>query len=303
MKKLKLTLIISVLMAGFGNSCGLSSEAAAASGPNILFDSNRSGHYEIYSSVAGATPKRLTSNKAYDSWWPKMSPDHKKILFYRTPAGVHDIDYTKTSLWVMDSNGAHQHLVLANHAYGWTIQGHADWSPRGKWLVMAGDAGIFLTDTNGRNPILVGVGQDPSWSPDGTRITYISCPGYPLCATNQFEVYASIATGQAPMRLTVDNSRDQDPYYSPDNQSIAWIKQTGPASWGLYLRNAAGHRSTIINDGKINSKPDWAPDGKTIYFHRSAIGGKYDIYRIGSNGKGLTKLNLGTAANEYPDAY
>ena len=32
----------------------------------------------------------LTADASFDSWWPKVSPDRSRVLFYRTPKGIHD---------------------------------------------------------------------------------------------------------------------------------------------------------------------------------------------------------------------
>src|SRR3954470_8550297 len=124
----------------------------------MLFDSDRNGvNYEIYSmSTTGTSVAQLTNDQQYDSWWPRLSPDRKRVVFYRTPRGTYDRDYTKTSLWAMNYDGTGLTLLLAAGANGWGEQGHPEWSPGGTRLVMFGGAMIspqlFVTDSLGRNP-------------------------------------------------------------------------------------------------------------------------------------------------------
>ena len=79
----------------------------------VLFDSDRSGHYELYRmSADGRHQVRLTNDRRYDSWWPKLSPDRKTIVFVRTPAGTHDTNYSKVSTWAVDADGRHVRSLI-----------------------------------------------------------------------------------------------------------------------------------------------------------------------------------------------
>src|SRR5918911_3891865 len=105
----------------------------------IVFNSNRTGNDEIYVMNAdGSGVRALTDDERYDSWWPRVSPDRGRILFYRSPRGVHDNDYTKQSLWVMNADGSNRRQLRAAGTDGWKIQGHAEWSPDGSRLAMFG---------------------------------------------------------------------------------------------------------------------------------------------------------------------
>src|SRR5262249_41620476 len=84
----------------------------------ICFDSNRTANFEIYTMQSDGTRQvRLTSDRTYDSWWPKLSPDRTKILFVRTPAGVHDTDYKKATTWLMNADGSGLTQILSPGAH------------------------------------------------------------------------------------------------------------------------------------------------------------------------------------------
>jgi len=274
--------------------------------PNTLvFDSNRTGNYEVYRLSAAGAVTQLTNDSTYDSWWPKLSPDGQQLLFYRTPAGTHDTDYSKTSLWIANSDGSNPHQIVANGANGWVVQGHAEWSPDSSRIVMfAGNAGgglLFTTDANGGNIKLVTTtaqasDTDPSWSPDGSRITY---------AFNG-DIWIVAATGGTPTQVSTDSLVDYDPYYSPDGSQIAWLTNISANVWAIRAASPNGaNLHDIINDGNINSKPAWSPDGSLVYFHRHSsdnAGGFFELWMINADGTGLTQLNAGTGSNEYPQA-
>jgi glycosyltransferase involved in cell wall biosynthesis/Tol biopolymer transport system component len=314
------------LLAGCQGSTPHSSSSPAllplSSGPLpagvMAFDSNRTGGYEVFvRSLSQDAVMQLTRDPAQDSWWPRISPDRKYILYYRTPHGVHDTDFTKTSLWVMSSDGSGGSELRAAGTDGWELQGHADWSPDSKQIVMFGgkqsNPQIFITPANGFGSRKLtdrgGVNVDPSWSPDGKTIVFIGCPNA-ICFEKDYEVYTIPAGGGNATRLTNDSIRDQDPYYSPDGKQIAWLSETdthglaGLSVWNIRIMNADGSNQHLVtNDRNINSKPQWSPDGKLIYFHRfqPGTGKHWSIFSIRPDGGGMTDTMSGAPGdNEFP---
>ena len=78
--------------------------SAAIPPGDLVFDSDRTGNYEIFTMTGtGQDPRQLTDDSRYDSWWARLSPDRRTILFYRSPKGSHDRDYSSTSLWAIGS--------------------------------------------------------------------------------------------------------------------------------------------------------------------------------------------------------
>lgn len=298
------------------------SPARAATSPlasnRLVFDSNRTGNYQIFSmGFDGSSPRQLTFGSQYDSWWPRLSPDRTQVIFYRSPVGVHDRDFTKTSLWEMNADGSNVHRLIANGAYGWTLQGHAMWSPDGTRLAMfAGSSSnpqIWVTDANGGNARQVtarpGTNVDPSWDPSGNALLFIGCP-QAVCTGSSYEIYRISLTGAGLTRLTNDLARDQDPASSPDGSRIAWLRQTTTPTWGVYLMNRDGtDQHGLVSGLAVNSRPAWSDDGQWIFFHRESSGQTaYGIWRVHPDGSGLAEIDGHAAvgpspwADEYPDA-
>jgi len=285
-------------------------------GNEMLFDSNRTGNYEIFRmSDTGASATELTRDPRYDSWWPRLSPDRTRVLFYRTPRGTHDRDFTKTSLWEMSSDGSGVSELLPAAAYGWWLQGHVEWAPDEQHLVMFGGSRtnpqIFITDANGREPRQLthrgGISEDPSWAPDGRSILFIGCP-HSICFPHDQEVYRLSTRGGAAVRLTHDGIRDQDPYLSPDGRTLAWLSEVSnhraAGIWDIRVMPAdQDDPKRLIGDDNINSVPRWAPDGQHIFFHRLVYGqgSDFQIWSVRPDGMNLTEITAGQpGSNEFP---
>jgi Tol biopolymer transport system component len=287
----------------------------------FVFDSNRTGNFEIFRMESGRPePTQLTSDRAYDNFWPKPSPDGKSILFVRSPAGVHDTNYRKVTTWTMHADGSGVRQILPPGAHGWSIQGHPEWKPDGTKIVTIGGAShnaqVFIVNPDGSQPFRVtsngeggaraGMNLDSSWHPDGKSLLFIGCPAA-FCLPSSYEVYRIDADGSKETRLTHDSLADYDPYYSPSGKQIAWLRSISRARWAIYRMAADGSgQQPVIDDGGINSKPAWQRDGSAIVFHRippnAPAGSFFNIWRITADGKDLTEVIRPRPAyvNEYP---
>ncbi len=292
----------------------------------MVFDSNRSGNFEIYTMLVNPDPvpesiTRLTNDPTYDSWWARISPDRQSILFYRTPKGVHDTDYSQTSLWVMQADGSNQRLLRDRGRDGWAQQGHGEWSPDGTRIVVFGGSATnpqiyILNAADGSIASQVtnrgGVSIDPSWKPaDPGNLLFVGCP-IAICFPQDYEVYRIPVSGGTATRLTNNTKRDHDPYQSNLGGLIAWTQQTdttsngGAGSWNIWIMNSNGSgQFNLTNDTAISTVPQWSwsPDDRWIYFHRLVPPGtRFGIYRIGP-AAGATIVPVLVEAswiNEYP---
>lgn len=309
---------------GGGGGPVIGPPAGAALPPDqLVFDSDQGGNFEIHAMrVDGSGVVQLTRDAAYDSWWPRLAPDRRRIVFVRTPRGTHDLDYSRVSIWSMDADGGRLAQLRAAGADGWALQGHPEWSPDGTQLVVFGGSAanpqIYVMTDSGTVTRRVTDGSgfwlDPSWSPDGRQLVFAGCEasGCGLVDTG-YEIFTMPASGAgSPTRLTADSLRDHDPYYSPDGTRIAWLTQTQEPSaaypagvWNIRMAAADGSNlAAVTSDLEVNSKPDWSADGSLIYFHRLEYDGNppgFNIYRIRPDGSGLALLPNSMSNSEYPD--
>jgi TolB protein len=157
--------------------------------------------------------------------------------------------------------------------------------------------------------------MSPSWSPDGSRLAYVSfdqkkpvvvvqnlaqgttrvvanfrgnnsAPAWSpdgqwlavaLSKDGLTQIYRVAATGGAADRLTQSPGIDTQPNFSPDGQWIAFTSDRG-GSPQIYRMPASGNGPVqrITFDGQYNVGPRYSPDGKSIAFVQRE-GGKYRI--------------------------
>ncbi|HET7571088.1 MAG TPA: hypothetical protein VFJ77_00295 [Gaiellaceae bacterium] len=309
----------------------------------IVFDSNRcplpattcttTQEWEVYAQDPLGNVYQVTDSPTYDSWWPKLSPDRKKILFLRTDAGQKEQDWSKNSLWVVPVNASSGPIKLVGsysgaaspNAFGWLMQGHEEWAPHQDAIVTIGlvpghTTQIFVipftdaTNTVG-TPYQVSHGAtatsdrpgnqlDPSWNPDEGSILFIGCAlntARTACDSSNGGSQELILTASAPgvvvefqRSTTTDGTLNFDPYYAPDGSQIAWLHEDDCTRWDVRHATATGGSlATVVDDGAINSKPAWTSDSSTIYFHRYGSVSS-TIWSVAASGGSAAKLGLGT---------
>ena len=139
-----------------------------------------------------------------------------------------------------------------------------------------------------REPII-----SPSWSPDGTRLAYVSFE------SKKPVVYVhSLATGQ---RHVVANFRGSNsaPAWSPDGKQLAAVLSKEGGSQ-IYLINADGSNvRRITESAAIDTEPFFSADGQYIYF-TSDRGGSPQIYRMPAGGGEPVRITFDGAYNVSP---
>jgi len=157
------------------------------------------------------------------------------------------------------------------------------------WLIKADGTDLAnLTNNPARD-------SAPSWSPDGSRIAFISE------RDGNEEIYLMNADGSRVTNLTGNPARD-GPYFawSPDGTRIAFTRSVdAPPDNDIFVMSADGSGQTrLTNDGNFKRPVAWSPDGLHIAFTsvRSELEGgqktlSYEVYAVNPDGSGLTILS------------
>lgn len=151
-------------------------------GKTLAFTGQRAGEFDIYTvPVGGGKETRLTTAKGLDDG-PEYTPDGTRIYFNSERTGTMQI-------WRMNTDGTAQEQVLEETSNDW----FPHLSPDGKWMVyLAYKAGVsghpggedveirLMSFADKKVKVLArlyggqGTMNVPSWSPDSTRIAFVS---------------------------------------------------------------------------------------------------------------------------------
>lgn len=140
---------------------------------------------------------------------------------------------------------------------------------------------LVVADADGHNPYTVLSSADPlmspAWSPDGTRLAYVSFEG-----RRSQVVIQDIYSGE---RQIIANypGLNGAPAWSPDGQRLALTlsKDGNPEIYSYVLAN--GSLSRLTYNSAIDTEAVWEPSGNSIVF-TSDRGGGPQLYSMDRNG-------------------
>jgi len=139
-----------------------------------------------------------------------------------------------------------------------------------------------------REPII-----SPAWSPDGTRLAYVSFEN------KKPVVYVhSLVSGQ---RQVVANFKGSNsaPAWSVDGKQLAVVLSKDGGSQIYLIGPDGSNPRRLTNSGSIDTEPFFAPDGQSLYF-TSDRGGSPQIYRMSASGGDATRVTFDGNYNVSP---
>jgi len=136
----------------------------------------------------------------------------------------------------------------------------------------------------------------PTWSPDGTQIVFISpCKGrgeFYENVYNNSSLYIINADGTGQKPLTTVPGSDFDPAWSPDGKRIAFTSLRDGKK-DIYLltleTGAITQLTTVTNDVQENSQPAWSPFGNQIVYTVKRFD-TYQVWAMSDTGQGNAQI-------------
>jgi len=197
--------------------------------------------------------------------------------------------YRKDGIYMVDADGNNERLYFKNPNTSKWLADTMSWSPDGMFIAynLSPYPDIYLMNIDKKETKNITQTEfkfdfDPSFSPNGLRIAYVSD-----LTSSKFEIYTMNIDGTGIKRLT-NNGSCHRPAWSPDGKQIAYVDWD---DFSIYVMKSDGTDVKRLTIGGINDNPVWALDGKSIFFIRKADHGTQAyVYRINLDGSGVTLI-------------
>ena len=149
-----------------------------------------------------------------------------------------------------------------------------------------GDNEIRLTEDYARD-------FEPSWSPDGDRIAFVSTRD-----RNHQHIFVMDSDGRNLTQLTEEGA-NKDPAWSPDGRRIAFNHHKGE-DMDIYAMDPDGKNQTQLTQIGLNYHPAWSHDGVRIAYVNTLRQGGPEIYAMDSDGSNEERLTHDLAEKDNP---
>lgn len=136
--------------------------------------------------------------------------------------------------------------------------------------------------------------MSPTWSPDGTRLAYVSFEG------DNSAIYVQDIIQGTRARVSARAGINSAPAWSPNGRYLALTLSAG-GSPDIYLMDTGTRNLKRLTSGSsIDTEPCWMPDGKSLLFTSDRSGGP-QVYKVSINGGKANRITFEGNYNAAPD--
>ncbi|MCA1899389.1 MAG: serine/threonine-protein kinase [Chloroflexi bacterium] len=170
-----------------------------------------------------------------------------------------------------------------------------------------GVAQIYLTNLLSDQAIEItnmpGGACQPSWSPDGMKLVFISPCAVKKDVYKGASLYIANADGSEVQQLPVTVGGDFEPAWSPDGKQIAFtsLRDGYMQVYSYRLSDGRVRRLVETHSTKPARQPAWSPDGKTIVYSYQRVT-TYELWTMSASGSDQSQLFASgdVFSNHYP---
>lgn len=313
---------------------------SAPTGSRIAWVFNRTGVRNIWVAAGPAfAPHQVTDYQLDDGQELtniSISPDGRSVVYVR--GGDHDANWAsegnlqpdpthspiqpKLGIWMVPFSGAAASSTAGSAAAEPKLLADGDepvMSPRGDRVAFTKDHQIWMVPLDGSAPakrllFARGDSRSPTWSPDGTRLAFVSGRG------DHSFIGVFTSDSASILYLAPSTSNDGSPVWSPDGRRIAFVRRPGtggapqtmldlhPRTWAIWTADATTGAARMVWQSPatlLGSMPStagganlaWGSGDRIVFL--SDLDGWPHLYSIAESGGTPLLLTPGAFMAEY----